>query len=188
MSRLDRSRRMVIGVLLGTLVSLTAASIATGSNAALTITGGARTVSLSDLTFPSVSYSNEDQTTSGTLTLNVADESGTGEGWNVTLQASDLAYTGALNGDDIPAGNLEVTSANPPSWESGQELDGGNGPTVPASGAIGSLDVPRKVLHAQPGFGMGAYSQTLNVGLKVPGASVVGTYSATLTVTINAGP
>lgn len=51
-----------------------------------------------------------------------------------------------------------------------------------------TLDVARKVVHANAGFGKGTYTQALGVSLVVPGGTTADTYTSTLTVTIVAGP
>lgn len=152
------------------------------------LAGGSRTASVADLTLGSLNYSHASQTSVGQLTLTADDSSATGEGWNVTVQAGDLGYSGAYSGSPITASELSITSANAPSSTAGQAIDGTNGPKVPASNATGSLDVARKVLHANAGYGQGTYVQTLDVELLVPGMSRAGDYTGALTVTISTGP
>ncbi|GAB4335081.1 MAG: hypothetical protein Kow0010_22400 [Dehalococcoidia bacterium] len=145
-----------------------------------------RTASIADFTLPAVSYSHNDQTSTGELTLTVSDDGV--DGWNVTVQASSFVYSGPNGGTDIPAANFSITAANEPTVVSGQAVDPTGGPQVPASGATGALDVPRKVLHADAGYGQGTYEQRLDVSLTIPGMARAGTYTSTLTVTISAGP
>ena len=52
----------------------------------------------------------------------------------------------------------------------------------------GTLDVARKVLYANAGYGKGTYTQSLPVTLTVPGMSLAGSYAATFTVTVSVGP
>jgi hypothetical protein len=59
---------------------------------------------------------------------------------------------------------------------------------VPAAGATGTLDVARKTIQADAAYGGGTYSQELGVSLVVPADSRAGTYTASLTVTVSAGP
>jgi hypothetical protein len=70
----------------------------------------------------------------------------------------------------------------------GQAVDGTNGPKVPASTPVGTLDSARKVIQANANYGLGIYTQGLSVALDVPAQSRAGTYTGTLTTTISAGP
>jgi hypothetical protein len=162
--------------------------------AALTLLGivgaagpaAAGTASVSDLSLPAVAYSHSAaRTSAGTLTLTATETADLG--WNVTLQSGPLAYSGLYGGTDIPAANLSVTGVAQPVRVSGQAVDPTGGPAA-AGGAAGPLDVPRKVVQALPGFGVGTYTQQIDVELTVPARARAGTYTAALTVTISAGP
>lgn len=147
----------------------------------------ALTASVADLTLPAVTSAHVAQTSQGTMTLTVTD-SAPGAGWNVTILASAFAYSGAHGGTSIPAANLSITEARAPVLASGQAIDPTGGPKTPASGATGTLDVARKTIQADAGFGGGTYTQELAVSLVVPADSRAGTYTASLTVTASAGP
>lgn len=108
------------------------------------------------------------------------------EGWNVTVVASAFTYSGDNGGLSVVASNLSITSIPNPSMVSGQAIDPKGGPM--ASGGTGTLDVPRKVVQAKPGFGQGVYRQVLTIRLTVPGGTRAGTYTTILTATIAAGP
>jgi hypothetical protein len=147
----------------------------------------ALTASVADLSLPAVTSSHVAQTSQGTLTLTVTD-SAPGAGWNVTILASAFAYSGANGGTSIPAANLSITEARTPALVSGQAIDPTGGPQVPAAGATGTLDVARKTIQAEVGYGGGTYTQELAVSLVVPADSRAGTYTSSLTVTVSAGP
>jgi hypothetical protein len=167
-------------------VSIPAAAVNTVTQS---ITGGALSASVADLTFTPVAYSHSEQVSTGTLTLTADDSSGEDLGWNVTLQSGDFAYSGSSpNGTAIPGANLIITGANPPELVSGEAIDASGGPKALATGATGSLDTPRSVLQASPAYGAGQYQQTLDVSLTIPAGSRPGTYSGTLAVSITAGP
>lgn len=180
--------RFAVGII--TLLAAVATGTAHATNIVTqSVTGGVLTASVSDVTLGSVPYSHSMQTSTGTMTLTADDSTGNDQGWNVTIQAGDFAYSGTSpNGVAIPAANLELTSANPPTLVSGQAIDASGGPKIPGSGAIGSLETPRKVLQAMPSYGAGSYQQTLDVSLTIPAGSRPGTYSGTLAVSITAGP
>ncbi len=150
-----------------------------------TITDGARTADLSSLTFDPLSYSNTEQLSSGTMSLTADDSTGTGAGWNVTIQSTDFAYSGAYDGADIPAANVSIVAPAAPVLVAGESPSGEFGPFA---GLGGSLDTPRKVLYANEGGGKGTYSQELPIVLTIPAGSLAGSYTSSFTVTMSAGP
>lgn len=167
------------------------AILAMGPLAAL----GAISASVADVAFGQLTYSHAQQLQSGTLTVTATDTGilGTNSGWNVTLRSSTFAYSGPNNGTPIPAANLAITTARPPTRISGAAINPDGGPRT--TGVTGALDVTRKTLHADgpggilgPYYGIGTYQQLVDVSLAVPGQTRAGTYTATLTVTISAGP
>jgi hypothetical protein len=174
--------KIAIGVLaLGLLIAVPAVGAETVTQS---VEGGDRSASVSGVDLGSVSYSHEQQSSSGSISILVDDSTGSNAGWNVTLQASDFT-----DGDRvIDAGNFAIVGAGNPSHVVGQEIDAANGPKVPTGGGTGSLDVARKVLHASEGYGKGTYGQELDVELTVPGQTLAGNYGASLTVNITAGP
>ena len=156
--------------------------------------------SVADLTFPALSYSHASRTVNGSLALTATDTGSggllgdTNAGWNVTLQASDFAYSGPNNGTAIPAANLAIITAYAPTRVSGQQISATGGPRT--TNQTGSLDTPRKTLQAdgpsgllvKTYYGIGTYRQVLDMSLAVPARARAGTYTATLTVTMSAGP
>ncbi len=150
-----------------------------------TINDGARTADLSTLTFDPLSYSNDEQISTGSMTLTADDNTGTGAGWNVTVQSTDFAYQGQYAGIDIPSANVSIVDPADPVLVSGQAITTQLGPF---SGQGGSLETPRKIVFAIEGGGKGTYTQTLPVLLTIPGGSLVGTYTSTFMVTMSAGP
>ena len=182
----SRFRRLA----LSTLAALAMASVPL---AAL----GALSASVADLAFGQVTYSHAQQVQTGTLTLTATDTGTAGlgltnQGWNVTLLSSSFAYSGPNGGAAIPAANLSITAAQAPTRMSGQAISPVGGPRT--TNVTGALNVARKTLQADGPtlpltyYGIGTYSQAVNVSLLVPGQSRAGTYTATLTVTIAAGP
>lgn len=150
------------------------------------VTAGTRTASVADLTLASKAYSHSSQTSTGTMTLTADDSSGSDAGWNVTIQSSAFAHGGS--GASIDASNFALSAADAPAMTAGQAVDGTNGPKVPTTSPVGTLDTPRKVVQAEAGYGKGTYTQGLDVTLTIPGQTVAGTYTGTLTTTITAGP
>ena len=159
----------------------------------------ALSASTADLTLGPIAYSHAQQVSGGSLTLSATDTGVAGlgvtnSGWNVTLLSSDFAYSGPNSGSPIPASNLAVVTAHPPVRISGQAISAVGGPRT--TNVTGALDVARKTLQADGPtgvivltyYGIGTFSQAIDVSLTVPGQSRAGTYTATLTVTISAGP
>lgn len=161
---------------------------------------GALSASVANGAFPAVTYSHTNQTTSASLTLTATDTGQcilticTNQGWNVTLLASSFAYSGPNSGTAIPAANLTITTARPPTVVSGQAISPTGGPRT--TSVTGALNVARKTLQADGPtgtiiltyYGIGTYEQVIDVNLVVPGGSRAGTYTTTLTVTISTGP
>lgn len=152
----------------------------TGSVAALT------TASVANLSLTATPYAHNDRASDGSLLLSVSSDETAG--WNVSLSVSAFAYSGTFAGSSIPAANFSIIAANTPTLASGQAINATGGPKVPDTGATGSLDVPRKVLQAEAGFGQGSYAQAIDVRLLIPGLARAGTYTADLTVTTATGP
>jgi hypothetical protein len=155
----------------------------------VTVTAGNLTASVASATLAPVTYSDSPRTSAGVLTLSVSDRRGTFEGWSVSLSVSAFAYSGVSpTGTAIPASALAVTTANAPIVSFGQAVDPVSGPLVLSASATGPLDTPNVVLVAEPEFGAGQYTQTLDVALTIPAQSQVGTYMAVIEVVISAGP
>ncbi|MDQ4036283.1 MAG: WxL domain-containing protein [Chloroflexota bacterium] len=176
---------------LAVAAAVTAAAVAPAGAAntvTQTINAGTRSASVADLSLAAVTYSHSAQTSPGTLALTADDSSGTGAGWNVTVQSSAFAYSGPNGGTAIPAANFSITSAGTAASTAGQAVSALGGPNPPVTGSTGALDAARKTLAAAPGFGQGTYTQSLDVSLAIPAQSRVGTYTGTMTVTISAGP
>jgi hypothetical protein len=183
-----RIRRLALSI----IGSLAVAVVAPGA------TLGALSASVANLALGQVTYSHAPQVQTGTLTLTATD-TGTGglgitnDGWNVTLLSSAFAYSGPNSGTPIPAANLSITAARAPTVISGQAISPVGGPRT--TNVTGSLNVTRKTVQADAPtpfppatYGIGTYAQAIDISLLVPGQSRAGTYTATLTVTIAAGP
>jgi len=154
------------------------------------VTAGTLSASNAAPTLASVVTSHVAQTTSGNMTLTADDSTGSGAGWNVTIQSSAFVYSGSNLGTDIPATNFSLASAAPPVMTAGQVIDltAGDGPELPTIIPAGTLDTPIKTVQAGIGYGQGTYSQALGVSLTIPADSRAGTYTGTLTTTISSAP
>jgi hypothetical protein len=176
---------LFVAVMMGLV---TATSTLADNTVTQQVTGsGARSAIITDATMGAAAYSNtQSDTTVGTMTLTAIDASGTNLGWNVTVQAAN--FVDAVSSLSIPNSNFSLTSASAATAVLGQNVSNQNGPKVPATSPLGTLDASRKVLQANAGYGKGTYTQALGVSLLVPAGTPLGTYLSTLTVTITAGP
>ncbi|HLY13763.1 MAG TPA: WxL domain-containing protein [Candidatus Limnocylindrales bacterium] len=192
MDWISARRRVALALSASALLVATASGSALASNSVtLAITGSGLTASVADLALPSVAYQNAAHTVSGSMLLTADDSTGSGAGWNVTIQASAFTWVGTANGGtDIPASDFALTSAAAPVLIAGQVIDVAlsTGPQVPPTSPLGTLDTPRKTLVATAAYGAGTYSQALGVTLTIPAQSRVGTYTGTLTTTITSAP
>jgi hypothetical protein len=187
-SRLARnSLRIAVLALSAGLVTSMAAP-ANASLITLDLLGGNLTANMANLDLTDVTYSHADQDRLGTMTLTADDSSALGLGWNVTVQTSAFVYSGGNGGSNIPANRFSLTSAATPVRTAGQVIDVTNGPKIPSTSPVGTLDSARKVIQAGVLFGRGNYTQDLGVTLTVPGQSLAGTYTGTLTTTVATGP
>ena len=188
MDKVRTPRRSLSIVLAVAATMALALPVAAADSVTQAVTAGSRTASVAALTLGSVEYSHSAPPSTGSMTLTADDSSGSGAGWNVTIQSSDFVYTGANSGTDIPAANFSLTSAATPAMTAGQAVDGTGGPKVPSTSPVGTLDSARKVIAADANFGKGTYTQALGVSLAIPAQSAAGTYTGTLTTTISAAP
>ena len=156
------------------------------------VTAGSRSASVTSPTLADVAYQHIDQSTAGSMTLTADDSTGSNAGWNVAMQSSDFVWSagsgGALSGANITAVNFSLTSAAALTATAGQAVDPTDGPKVPATSPVGTLDQTRKTAQANAAFGNGTYTQDLGVSLTIPADSAAGTYTGTLTTTISAAP
>jgi hypothetical protein len=184
-------RRIAAAIGVVALLATVAGPAMAADTVSLAITGNGLTASVGDLTLTSVAYQNTAHAVTGSMLLTADDSTGSGAGWNVTIQTSDFVWVGTANGGiDIPAARFALTSAAAPTMVAGQVVGvaAATGPQVPPTSPLGTLDTPRKTLVATAAYGQGTYTQALGVSLTVPAMSRVGTYTGTLTTTITSAP
>lgn len=189
MGRTTRKTRRIafVTVMVGGALAL-AGSANAADTVSVVVSPGIRTASVANLSLTTVGYSFIPQTQTGTMTLSADDSTGSGLGWNVTIQSSAFLYTGSNGGTSIPAANFSLITANAPTATAGQAVDSTSGPMVPSTSPAGVLSAARKTVQANAAYGQGAYSQNLDVSLDIPALARAGTYTGTLTTTISAAP
>ena len=124
MDRNSVRRRMALGLGASALLAVTAAGPALAANTVTqAITGSGLTASVADLTLASVAYQNAAHDVTGTMALTADDSTGSGAGWNVTIQSSAFVWVGTANGGtDIPAAKFALTCRGRPTMIAGQAV------------------------------------------------------------------
>jgi hypothetical protein len=182
-------KRFMAGLGIASLMTLSLAAPAFAADTVTVgITGGTRTASYANLAIPAVGYSLAEQTTGPhAMTLSASDLTGTADGWNVTVVSSAFVYSGDNAGANIPAANFSFATPGTPVAADldSQAVDATGGPKA---GVGGALDLTKKVITANAGFGQGNYTQPVNASLTIPAKSRAGTYTGTLTTSIVVGP
>ena len=140
MDKLSVRNRLAIGLATSALLMAAAAGPALAVDTVTqTITGSGLTASVADLSFVDVAYQNAAHHVTGTMVLTAADNTGSGAGWNVTIQSSAFVWSGLVpGGTDIPASAFALTSASAPVVVTGQAVSvaAATGPQVPATAPL----------------------------------------------------
>jgi len=120
-----------------------------------------------------------DRESSGTLGLiDARDARGTGAGWSLVVQATDLVARDDSS-HTIPAAGLYVSQTAPVVTIAGN--------AAPKSFS-GVLSTPLELLRAGANTGMGHFRIEPPIALAVPADVFAGTYDSTLTLTLISGP
>ena len=160
----------------GVVVAVLAVLILAGNAAALSITTAA-------ITFPEVTLDGTDQTIDGSTSAWQADANGEIGGWNVSVSAADFDDG---FGKIIAVSNLEIRLLDSNIvWVSGDSV---NLPISTQTTYAALSGTALKIASAAIGEGNGVYDMTPEFRLTVPAETWVGDYTATLTVSIVAGP
>ena len=166
-------------------LTATDGALASATSTVFTIAG---TLGLtgSSYSFNPITLNGFDQTTTATLSFDVADTTGLGAGWNVAVATS--GWSGGTHGSLASA---ETATSQP----STATCDGGTGtctPAVPAGSltwpmAFGST--PTVVYDATVGTGLAPQTVHVPLALTIPAnTSAVGTFTQTVTLTVVSGP
>ena len=159
------------------------------SDVTATVNAGIRSATLGELTFDAATVSHNDQSVSSSATLAVNDISGTGAGWQVTVQASALTFTAGADSDqandDLAASNLTVIGQTVVA-----EADTVSSLTdVTGTGATAlAIGTPQIVATALRSTGEGSYTSSLTFNLTIPANTRNGSYSGIITTTMAVAP
>lgn len=179
-------------------VDLTAPVTAEINNAQVGVTGSPRSITNFAIGgFSAVVLNGEIQNATSEITpFTVTDPTGTGAGWNVTMEADPLTLVGST--ETLPTGSLTVKAPTITALEGSAAVDQN---MVVKGGAIDGAG--QTIISAAPGAGMGSYSVSFlsqlldgtttnaNDALSLrllPKDVKSGTYTTTIRVTINSGP
>lgn len=190
-------KRALILLLIAALLCLTGgepihAATTTTPQATIQINAGSLAISgTGSITFAALTLDGDDHSVSPTAapTFTLTDATGSGAGWNVTLQSTDFSDGGSKS---IAASNFTFTNGGGSTIVKvkGQNVDPTNGPKESSLSGAG-LDSSRKVITTAVGYGKGKYTYTqvtTNYALLVGADTLAASYTATVTATIASGP
>jgi hypothetical protein len=147
----------------------------------------------------SETLSGTDTLTNFPLSIGIDDDTGTGDGWTVTVVSSALetafgitassAWSLTVNG----SGSSATSTMAPTAAANGTAMytlpvDQGVSYPVVIPGITGGSPTPAVMYSAAAGTGMGDFTITADMWLGVPADALAGTYSATITWAVAQGP
>ena len=167
--------KFVLGAASALVVALIAAVALAPPASALTIT-------TASITFPPATLDGANQTLNGSTSAWRADANGETSGWNVTVASS--GFDNGV-GNTIPVSNFDIRLLD----ASIVVVSGDTNGPVSTQTTFGSLSgTARKIASAPVAAGDGIYDLTPDFRLLVPAETYTGNYTATVTITISAGP
>lgn len=130
-----------------------------------------------------------------TLSIAVNDNTGTGNGWSLTITSTQFDTAGAAcqtGGHTLNTGASMITSVVPAVNGSGTYTNPSNSISNTSLGIPAGCPSPGptavKFFNAAVGSGMGQFTITPTVSIAIPANSYAGTYSSTVTLAIATGP
>lgn len=209
------SSRIAGAIAMGVLAAaaIVPEALAATTSSTTNITGGTLSVTGPTLAtvFPTATLNGTVQTLNATLSnWSVDDATGTGNGWNVTLQGSQLTEVAPTGGFatgssalTLPLGSLALSGTRTITAGSGSTaVDSTGGPLLKNQTSAIDASSPVQIIDTQAGYGMGTYTITepTTAGLTLtldPSTTKVDTtnypsaptpYSTTLTFSVVSGP
>jgi len=195
-----RRRLAAIALGAGILAPLAFAGVANASTvttetptASATVTGGALSFvsTPGNVTFPAVVLDGTDQTTSQTEPIDIGDNTGSLDGWNVTATSTLFSATVGTSTYTLPADAVTVTAAPSAVCDSGSTCTTAVEATsivYPYTLPAGSAATATKIFDANTGTGMGNQTFTPNFTLSIPSSATAGAYSSTWTFSLVSAP
>ena len=135
------------------------------------------------ISFPNVTLDGDPHTVDGSTSAWRAAAVGEDGGWNVTVASTDFDNG---SGKTVDVSNFEIRLLDTDIvWVSGDDV---NMPTSAQTAFTALSGTALKIASAALGDGNGVYDMTPDFRLTVPAETYAGNYTATVTVSISAGP
>ncbi|MHB1783539.1 MAG: WxL domain-containing protein [Acidimicrobiales bacterium] len=184
------SQELVVSVTSGSAAQ--SGTVVTTGTANATGTLDAGTLSFAsmpaNLTFPAITLGGQDQTTSAHLAIDIADATGSGAGWNVTITSTQFSDGSA----SLPASATSVNAAPSASCDAGASCTPAtlsSAITYPVTIPVGpAAPAATRVYSAAAGSGMGDQTFSPTFTLAVPANTAAGAYSSNWTLSLVSGP
>lgn len=143
-----------------------------------------------DFSLPTVTLGGSAEFSTESMQLyTVEDARGTGGGWNLDFKISRFESGSGCNRVTLPRDSFYMRLLqNDIQYIWGQGINIGRGPRSLHTTDYNVTEGTEKFITAERDYGMGKYTANINHKLLVPAESYAGTYTATLTVTLNATP
>nr|WP_302328511.1 WxL domain-containing protein [Salirhabdus salicampi] len=176
--------------MLGTVLATPGSNIAHAAESTATVEQGELSVDAITVgNFTAVTLEGVTQTVHTNIDpFSVVDASGSGAGWNIVMKATPL--TDSMTNRTLPEGSLTIDTV--PSIAKIDENSSSIDTITTRTGTIDGTGLT--LLSAAENGGMGSYSisftnaaEALSLNLK-PATAKTGTYTSTITVSINSGP
>ncbi|HVB05704.1 MAG TPA: hypothetical protein VNF07_05595 [Acidimicrobiales bacterium] len=133
--------------------------------------------------FSATALSGSDQSTTGLVSFDVSDATGSGAGWRI--EGSGTAFMSA-SGRVLPGAGAEILSRPTAS------CDTGSGCVAPIDSVSYPFQLPSEtaatLFDAAAGSGMGNATVAVDFDVSLPATTIAGTYSATWSFTLISGP
>jgi hypothetical protein len=134
-----------------------------------------------------VTLDGTDQAAAYALPMSVSDTTGTGAGWRLAVTSTPFS-TGGVTPRLLPESASSITAATA-SCAVGPCTDPVNTIAVPRRIPAGpTLPEAQAFFNAEANSGMGEFTVTASVRVKVPANAYAGTYTSELTLSIVSGP
>ena len=176
-----RHRLLILTALMAAALTTVAAALAGNMTATATVSGTAG-ISLNLPAGPSLTdtLDGTDQTASYAPVLGVVDARGTGAGWNLSVSATTFSDG---SGHTLAPGTVaSVTSA----CKGGSTCTGATSSGITYPLTIGGTAA--KFYNAATSTGLGKVDVTPTIDVLIPGNTVAGTYTSTVTLAAATGP
>jgi hypothetical protein len=173
-------------VLAGSAVAPTLADTITGtstvSGSPVAITG----LSATTASFPITLNGTDQNSAAVAIGIDVADDSGTGNGWQLQVAATTFADGGAHTLADT--GTLSLSGVTEANNGSGTYTSPTNSITTPVALTTAATPTAVPVDNAAVSTGMGNFTVTPSFVVQVPANAYASTYTSTITVSVVSGP